>query len=57
MGRNIVLIRARKAFKLIAEEKLSRISQTMAGDQNEGLSAISYNSQEFIEPDVSDAAA
>lgn len=43
MGRNIVLIKARKAFKLMAEEKLNSISQTMADDQNEGLSAISYN--------------
>ena len=55
MGRNIVLIKARKAFKQLSEEALKKVSQEMVDGENEAeVSNMSFAQPEFEEPEVSD---
>lgn len=56
MGRNIVLTRAKKAFKLEEEEQLKKMSQ-MQIDLDEGQLEEQLIPTVFVEPVVSDQAA
>ena len=56
LGRNIVLIKARKAFKTEQEESLAKISASVTDLEGEELNPI-IEQMDFVEPEVSDAMA
>jgi hypothetical protein len=56
LGRQIVLIKARKAFKSDQEEQLQKMSASVADMEGEELNPI-IEQMEYVEPDVSDAMA